>query len=94
MNRGLVFQPVELRCLSDKLSAVNIEGRCGGEQVGGLGGCSGGEAGGGRGDPGGGSCRLGAARSSSYPFPSLMCFPLLTAKLKPFSLPQIPLGGT
>lgn len=31
MNHGLVFQLVEPRCLSDKLSAVNIERRCGGE---------------------------------------------------------------
>lgn len=47
MNLGLVSQPAELRCLSDKLSAVNIERRCRGERVGELGGCSCGEAGGG-----------------------------------------------
>lgn len=45
-DHGFVFQPAEPRCLSDKLSAVNIERRCGGEQAGRLGGCSGRKAGG------------------------------------------------
>lgn len=51
-DHGVVFQPAEPRCLSDELSAVNIERRCGEEQAGRLGGCSGRKAGGGWGNRG------------------------------------------
>lgn len=84
MNLGLVSQPAELRCLSDKLSAVNIECRCqesGRESSEAARSC--GEAGGGWGEPGGGSHRLGARH-----LPSLRRLSLLMAKLKPFSCPN------
>lgn len=56
MNHRLVFQPAELRCRSDKLSAVNIERRCGEEQAGGLGDA-----------PRGGRRRLGGTEGGAIP---------------------------
>lgn len=82
MNHRLVFQPAELRCRSDKLSAVNTERRCRGEQAGGL-----------RDAPWGGRRRLRGAGQGSHPcelhgatpvISFLSAFFLLMEKLKPF----------
>lgn len=77
-DHGFVFQPAEPCCLSDKLSAVNIERRCGAEQAGRLGGCSGRKAGGGWGNQGVGAS-LGTARSNLNHLPLLWHFSLLMA---------------
>lgn len=77
-DHGFVFQPAEPRCLSDKLSAVNIERRCGGEQAERLGGCSSSKAGGGWDNQWVGAS-LGTARSNLNHLPLLWRFSLLMA---------------